>query len=295
VGVKGLALAAVVTLSLPGPVEHAASYVASRQQDDGGFAEPGGRSDPSLTAWAVLGLAAAGRPPARAADYLAARPANAAIDLALRVLALRALGRSAAGELDRLQELRRRDGRIGPLVNSTIWGMLAFRSAGRPAGATTVRYLLRRQTRAGGWSWTPRGAPDSTDTAAAVQALRAAGVGKRARALRRAFAFLGRLHNRDGGFALVRGRDSDAQSTAWALQASAAAGRRPPRGARAFLLRLRRADGSLRYSRRYAVTPVWVTAQALPALAGKPFPLPGRGDQTGRRPLQGAGVDEPVD
>jgi len=32
-------------------------------------------------------------------------------------------------------------------------------------------------------------------------------------------------------------------------------------------------DGSYRYSKRYAVTPVWVTAQVLPALAGKPFPL----------------------
>jgi hypothetical protein len=36
---------------------------------------------------------------------------------------------------------------------------------------------------------------------------------------------------------------------------------------------LRRPDGSYRYSTRYATTPVWVTAQVLPALAGKPFPL----------------------
>jgi hypothetical protein len=36
---------------------------------------------------------------------------------------------------------------------------------------------------------------------------------------------------------------------------------------------LRRADGSYRYSRAYVTTPVWVTAQVLPALVKKPFPL----------------------
>ena len=36
---------------------------------------------------------------------------------------------------------------------------------------------------------------------------------------------------------------------------------------------MRRPDGSLRYSARYATTPLWVTAQALQALARKPFPL----------------------
>jgi iron complex transport system substrate-binding protein len=276
VGLKAIAVVAAAlagALALPGPVDHAADYLATRQQPDGGFAEPGRQSDPSLTAWAVLGLAAAGREPARAIDYFAARTPGAAIDIALRALALRSLGRGATNELDRLNALRRADGRIGPLVNSTIWSVLALRSAGRRAGVATVRYLLRRQTRNGGWSWAPRGAPDSNDTAAAVQALRAAGIGKRARALRRAFVFLRRLQNRDGGFALVAGRASDAQSTAWALQAYASAGRRPPRRARSFLVRMQRANGSFRYSSRYAVTPAWVTAQAIPALAGRPFPL----------------------
>jgi hypothetical protein len=36
---------------------------------------------------------------------------------------------------------------------------------------------------------------------------------------------------------------------------------------------MHRSDGSYRYSARYAVTPVWVTAQVLPALARKAFPL----------------------
>jgi prenyltransferase beta subunit len=104
-----------------------------------------------------------------------------------------------------------------------------------------------------------------------VEALRAAGV--RGRPIRRALSFLLRYRNRDGGFELTPGRGSDAQSTAWAIQAFLAAGKMPPRGAFAYLKRLQRPDGSFRYSSRYTTTPVWVTAQVLPALARKPFPL----------------------
>jgi energy-coupling factor transport system substrate-specific component len=91
--------------------------------------------------------------------------------------------------------------------------------------------------------------------------------------VRRGLAYLNRLRNRDGGFELTLGRGSDAQSTAWAVQAFLAAGRPPPKGSIAYLRSLRRPDGSFRYSKRYATTPVWVTAQVLPALARKPFPL----------------------
>ena len=72
---------------------------------------------------------------------------------------------------------------------------------------------------------------------------------------------------------LVTGREPDAQSTAWAVQAYLAAGVKPPAAAFRFLASLRRPDGSYRYSRRYAVTPAIVTAQVLPALSRKPFPL----------------------
>ena len=72
---------------------------------------------------------------------------------------------------------------------------------------------------------------------------------------------------------LVPGRSSDAQSTAWAIQAFLAGGKQPGRAAFRYLASLRRPDGSYRYSKRYAVTPVWVTSQVLPALVRKPFPL----------------------
>jgi hypothetical protein len=135
----------------------------------------------------------------------------------------------------------------------------------------TVAYLLRAQARSGGFGWAKGVAPDSNDTAAAIQALRAAGVS--GRAVDRGVAYLRARQNADGGFELAPGRASDAQSTAWAIQGLLAAGRKPGAAAYRFLARLRRADGSYRYSLAYATTPVWVTAQVLPALAGKPFPL----------------------
>ncbi len=261
----GLKLVAVVTsaIALAAP----ADYVASRQQADGGFAEPGARSDPALTAWAVLGLKASGRAPRGTAVYLRGAPVSDTTDLALRVMALRALGESTEPFLTRLRRQRRKDGRIGSLVNSTIWGVLAL-----PRGEQrAVRYLLRRQGRSGGWSWAPNGAPDSNDTAAAIQALRWSGV--RGRPIRRGLAFIRSLTARNGGVRLVAGREPDAQSTAWAIQAYLAAGVKPPAAAFGFLASLRRPDGSYRYSRRYAVTPAVVTAQVLPALSRKPFPL----------------------
>ena len=97
--------------------------------------------------------------------------------------------------------------------------------------------LLARQAKSGGWGWAKGVAPDSNDTAAAVQALRAAGV--TGAPIRRALDYLRKTRNRDGGFAIVSGRESDAQSTAWAIQAFVAAGAPVPKGAFTYLRRLR--------------------------------------------------------
>ena len=103
------------------------------------------------------------------------------------------------------------------------------------------------------------------------EALRAVGV--HGRPIRRALHYLGTYRNRDGGFELTHGRGSDAQSTAWVIQAYLAAGKRPPRAALAYLRRLQQPDGSFRYSLHYVATPVWVTSQVIPAVVSKPFPL----------------------
>jgi energy-coupling factor transport system substrate-specific component len=276
VGVKTLLVAAVLGLVAASPLEEPTRFLESRQQESGGFAEPGGQPTPGLTAWAILGLRAAGREPARLEDaraYLAREEQGhgAATDLELALVARAALGDRAPELVARVRAVARPSGAIGPTVNSTIWGVLALRAAGEAVPAASVRYLLRAQTRAGGWSWNRGSEPDSNDTAAAIQALASAGT--RGAPVRRAVTFLRRFQNRDGGFELTEGRGSDVQSTAWAIQAFLAARVQPPQSAFRYLTRMRRPDGSFRYSARYVATPVWVTAQALTALARKPLPL----------------------
>jgi prenyltransferase beta subunit len=235
----------------------------------GAFAEPGGAADAALTSWAVLGLAAAGQQAPGSLAYLQSQEATlaSATDVALVALAEESLGARPAALLERLQRAETPGGRIGATVNSTCWAVLAL---GRSSKQTT-RWLLARQATSGGFAWAVGGQPDSNDTAAALEALRVAGV--RGRPVTRAVSFLLGYQNRDGGFELTHGRGSDAQSTAWAIQGLVAAGRVPPKSAFAYLARLRRPDGSYRYSVQYVTTPVWVTSQVLAALARKPFPL----------------------
>jgi len=65
VGIAVLLAAAAIAAS-------PASYVQSRQQADGGFAEAGGVPGPELTAWATLGLRAGGAETGNALSYLVA-------------------------------------------------------------------------------------------------------------------------------------------------------------------------------------------------------------------------------
>ena len=247
-------LAAATALATP------AGYLQAQQRDDGGF------GDPQITAWATLGLVAAGAETGGAADYLARQQPQTATDVALVAMARAAAGDHPADLLPQLRAYR-----AGKLVNATIWTILALRQAGEPVPPALVQALLAVQHRSGGWSWLRGGAPDSNDTAAAIQALRAAGV--RGKPIQRAVAFLRRHQNRDGGFELTLDRGSDAPSTAWAIQALLAAGAEPSAAAFAYLRRLQRQDGSVSYSVRYDSSPIWTTAQVVPALARRSFPL----------------------
>jgi energy-coupling factor transport system substrate-specific component len=266
-GVRLLLATAVAVAATP------AGFLQAHQQPGGGFAESGGAAGPELTAWAALGLRAAGADTGSALPYLQARE-NALpeiTDAELVAVAEGALGARPTVLLDRIHKAQRPDGRIGPNVNSTIWGIFALRQSGVSAPRASVRFLLRQQARSGGWAWYLNGQPDSNDTAAAVEALRASGVA--GAPIRRGLAYLLRLRNADGGFELTPGRGSDAQSTAWAIQAFVAARKPVPKHAFAYLSGLRRPDGSYRYSKRFVTTPVWVTSQVLPALHRRPFPL----------------------
>jgi energy-coupling factor transport system substrate-specific component len=268
-------------------------YVLRAQNRDGGFGPRAGQaSAPLETAWAAMGLAAAGRRPAAATGRFLAAGAgrvNDTGDIERTILALDAAGRSPrrAGGVNlvsRLLRRRRPDGSFERHVNRTAFAVLALRAAGRSTRDGTVRraatWIAGQQNRDGGWNFGGRGAPSGIDdTAGALQALVAAGRSGRG-AVARAAAFIVRTQNGDGGFPLQPGAGSNAQSTAWAVQALVAAGRDPERvrrgGSRSplgYLRTLVASDGSVRYSRTSAQTPVWVTAQALTALALRPLPI----------------------
>jgi len=257
------ALAAAVALAVT-----PASFLQAHQSN-GAFAEPGGTTDALLTSWAVLGLRAAEQPAPGSLAYLQSQESSlhTSNDVAIVALAEQALGDRNEALLARLRI--QASGQIGETLNSTYWGVLALGHSTR----VTTRFMLAQQTSSGGFAWFTHGEPDSNDTAAALEALRVAGV--HGLPVTRAARFLRTFENPDGGFELSRGRGSDAQSTAWAIQGLVAAGQKPPRNAFAYLAKLKRSDGSYRYSAQYVTTPVWVTSQVLAALAKKPFPLLG--------------------
>ena len=274
------------------------AYLERAQNPDGGLGPaPGIGSTQMHTGWAALGLAAAGRNPRDVArgghdvvDYIRGHAAALRGDLGERsrtILALRAAGvapraggRDLPAELLRAQE---DDGSFAGRVNTTAFAILALRAAGRAASDRPIRagaaFIASQANDDGGFNFAGKGgASGADDTGAALQALAAAGR-RGSRVVRRAADWLESRQNRDGGFALQSGA-SNAQSTAWAVQGLIAAGRDPARvrrgGSRSplgYLRSLVTASGAIRYSRTSAQTPVWVTAQALTALARKPFPL----------------------
>jgi hypothetical protein len=276
-----------------------ASFLISAQNADGGFG--GARGQPSselYTAWVAMGLAAVGRNPTSVRrdghsllDSLRGQVSTlqGLGDAERTILAARACGASAysfAGRDLVAEVLRARnsDNSFAHQVNLTAFAIMALRAVGHSPGFRAVReaagWIERQQNGDGGFSFGVHGSPsDVDDTGAALQALVDAGA-RNARALGGASEYLIHAQNLDGGFPQQPGGESNAQSTAWAIQ-GLLAGRRDPNSVRrhgsrspvAYLHSLLAPSGSIRYSRTGSQTPVWVTAQALVALAGRTFPL----------------------
>ena len=177
-GVATVAVAAALAIS---PAQFLQAHAAH-----GSFAEPGGAADPSLTAWAVLGLRAAGVDAPGSLDYLQSQESSlqSTTDVALVALAERALGVVPQTLLARITAAEHPNGQIGETVNSTIWSVLAL---GRSPTVTT-RFVLAHQARNGGFAWNAGGSPDSNDTAAALELFRVAHV--TGRPVTRAVSFL---------------------------------------------------------------------------------------------------------
>ena len=295
-----LLAAAVVAVSAPAAPATAATLVraldhlaAVQDPRGGGFSEGRG-TDPTITGWAALAIAAAPGPwkgreaPLRRALVRTLGPTLGDAEHGAVALAAWGVDPRAAGGRDLVREIlaaQRSDGAIGGDTSTTAWGILALRAAGLPARAAAVmraRDALERAQRAdGGWALagaSPGSGPNTT--ADAVQALAAAGRAPTAPPLTRARRFLRAAQNADGGFPAVVGGTSTALTTAWvalSLRALGERGDRPPwnrsGGPRAFLARLQRPDGAVRNTTAAAAPSVWATSQTALAFAGRPLPL----------------------
>ncbi|HEY3765296.1 MAG TPA: hypothetical protein VGL44_09060 [Gaiellales bacterium] len=263
-------------------------YLLLRQTPSGGFAESGsGSAGPTLTEWAVMALRSAGVSAGTVhrsggqttTAYLQGQAGSwaDAYDLERGILAVVAAGHNPASFAGRnlVSALRGKigsHGGIGPAANSTYWGALALRAAGSPVPAATVGYIRARQHTNGGYGWAIGAAPDSNDTAAAVLAMHAAGGACSSRAIAHGYGYLKTAQTGSHGYALLPGGSADSQSTSWVIQARHACGLRNRRS-RAWLLARELPDGAFNYQPNTTITPAFVTAQVLPAIHGKWYPI----------------------
>jgi Squalene-hopene cyclase C-terminal domain/Prenyltransferase and squalene oxidase repeat len=286
-----LALATVLPARAEASPEtsRAAVWLASVQNSDGGWgASPEDDSKPDITAWAMLGLEAAGRNPLDVSqsgrtgvDYLRSKAGelNSAGDFARTILALDGAGanpRAFGGRnlVEALAKRRRSDGSFEGWPGSTAFAIIALRASGATGGlGSSTSWLAKAENGDGGWGDTP-GSPSTADgTGATMQAIPGSD------AARRGLAYLRKAQRSGGGFPLGGSGDVNSQSTAWAVQGIIAVGTDPAtvkaggKSAPEYLSSLQQADGHYSYSASSDQSPVWVTGQVLAATAGKAFPI----------------------
>jgi len=276
-------------------IQTSLNYLRSCQKDDGGFGEAGRESSPGTTSWAIMAAVAAGEDPRMwvkngnsTIDYLRSMndeilAKGGTVDIARTILTLVAVGEDprAFSGTDYVAELKSRvksDGQAGDHVYTTIWTIIALASVGEDAGASAA-WLVSQQNADGGFPWTPGAESDPDDTGAALEALAAAGIPHDAAAVQNALAYLKGMQQEDGGFHYGGTSATNSASDSWVIQGIVAAGGNPAEW-RAdktsvvdHLIGLQNPDGSFRYTAYVTDNPCGMTASAIPALLGRPYPI----------------------
>ncbi len=282
----------------------ALDWLRAHQSADGGFAgDFDSASSVSATAEAVFAIVAGGEDPAAWAQdgntpvtFLESQAASALAlpgDSAKLILAAVAAGRNPRnfGGVDLVASLEAAlddSGLYGGAETGNVFGqslaILALKATGRPIPASAVDWLVGVQLDDGSWSWngdTTPGSGDSNSTALAVQALVAAG--EQDAAVNKAVEYLRGIQNEDGGFPYQKpsdfGSDTDANSTAYVIQALIATGNDPAGDDWAVggntpvdaLAGLQLESGAFAWQAAVPGDNFLATVQAVPALAGKAF------------------------
>jgi hypothetical protein len=283
-------------------MSQAISWLRAQQREDGGFG--GQKSTLSETAEAIYAFVAAGVDPKelqkgyRTPLTFLAESLPEAMDVGTKAkvaLAVAVAGGDPRhfGGVDLIAAIRESlsaegayGGPDGTLIGHT-YAMLALEASLESVAPQAVSWLKERQASNGGWAWNGSQKPedvDSNTTSLAVQALIGAGVSATDPTVKAALSYLRSIQNEDGGFPYQKpspyGSDTDANSTALAIQAIIAAGESPSKWTTAegkdpvaALMALQNKSGAFAWQASFADDNFLATAQAIPALAGKPHPL----------------------
>lgn len=305
-----IALAVLLAGALPAlaaaDTDAALAYLQSQQNADGGFGS-GFSPDSTVgsTSDTLLAILSVGGNPAdfdqdgnTPLTYLAANAASVttAGDLAKMVLAISAAGenpRTFAGfdAVAKLESMAGADGRIGGDADTFVahvLSVLALSGVQRPVAPAALDLIKNAQQEEGGWSWdgTDATPADTNTTAFAVQALVAAGEPAGGAVIAQALNYYQSIQNADGGWPYQNpsqyGTDTDTNSTAVVIQALVATGQDPAgadwtsaegKTALAALEALQNDSGAFAWQAAMPDDNLLATVQALPAVAGKAFPL----------------------
>ncbi|MDE4908352.1 helical backbone metal receptor [Methanogenium marinum] len=277
-------------------VNSALAYLSSCQQADGGFAEDGKESSPALSTWAIIAIAAAGSDPdqwsaggASAGEYLhTVADETVGIDGTSETSKL-IITLVAAGEdprnfegydfVELLQKKQREDGRYGEHIYTTSWAVMALSAVGEDT-ANAVAWLKSQQNEDGGFGWAVGAESDCDDTSSVTEALIAGGTPKDAPVIRDVVMYLKSKQQADGGFNYGGSSATNSASDSWVIQALVAAGEDPLTWTTAtgntpvsHLLAFQADEGYFRWTSVLTDLPCRMTATAIPALTGKPFPI----------------------
>ncbi len=282
----------------------ALDWLRAHQSADGGFAgDFDSASGLGATMEAVFAIVAGGEDPTiwsqdgnTPISYLESQADSALStpgDTAKLILAAVAAGRDPRdfGGVDLVSSLEAKlddnglygGADAGNVVSQSL-AILALKATGRPIPASGVDWLIGVQLDDGSWSWngdTTPGSGDSNSTALATQALVAAD-GQNA-VVNKALEYLRGIQNEDGGFPYQNpsdfGSDTDANSTAYVIQALIATGNDPVssdwvvngNNPLTALAALQLESGAFAWQVAVPDENFLATAQAVPALEGKAF------------------------
>ncbi len=287
----------------------AAAWLATQQHADGGYGPAaGGPSTLGQTDDAIFAFAAAGKAPAgisksgKSLTYFLlghiaqAKSAGETCKSALAAATSLPIGVQTYGGVDIYAKIdgfyNASSGMYGSSTIDHAYCLLAQKQLGRSVQSTAIAALTSLQISDGSWAFGGQGKPndgDTNTTALAIQALIANGVDKANPAMVKALAYLKGQQNADGGFPYQNpsqyGTDSDANSTAYVIQAlvalgldTAATGTPFDKGngatPLAALLKLQIPDGAFIFQASTSSDNVLATLQAIPALEYVTQPQP---------------------